>query len=143
MYAHNLRMHLVRALARPRLAAGVLVTLALLSTACSDSDPASSIIAPSLLSSSSNSQSAGPSVLGSASNFGVLGATTVTCTGASTVAGDVGVWPGSAITGFNPDCTLTGTLHFGDAVAKQAQADAAAHQRVQVDVPDLALVHAQ
>src|ERR1700674_264787 len=62
--------------------------------------------------------------LGSAASFGILGASTVTCTKAAAVDGDVGVWSGTAITGFKPDCTLTGTLHPGDAVAKQAQVDA-------------------
>jgi Ice-binding-like len=64
------------------------------------------------------------STLGSAANFGVLGASTVTCTGAGAIIGDVGVSPGTAITGFNPDCTLTGTLHAGDGVALQAHVDA-------------------
>jgi Ice-binding-like len=62
--------------------------------------------------------------LGSATNFAILGASTVTCTAGGAVTGDVGVSPGTAITGFNPDCTLTGTLHPGDGVALQAHVDA-------------------
>jgi len=62
--------------------------------------------------------------LGAATSFAILGASTVTCTGAGAVTGDVGVSPGTAITGFNPDCTLTGTLHPGDGVALQAHVDA-------------------
>jgi Ice-binding-like len=61
--------------------------------------------------------------LGAAASFAVLGASTVTCTNAAAITGDVGVWPGSAITGF-PDCTLTGTLQAGNGVAKQAHKDA-------------------
>jgi len=62
--------------------------------------------------------------LGSAGSFAILGASTVTCTVASAVTGDVGVSPGSSITGFNPDCTLTGTIHAADGVALQAHLDA-------------------
>lgn len=104
-----------------RLAAAA--SLAVLAAACGTDAPTSAARA-SLQAASP--QAAVSSVLGSAASFGVLGATTVTCTGASTIAGDVGVSPGTAITGFNPDCTLTGTLHAGDAVATSAQADAAA-----------------
>jgi type VI secretion system secreted protein VgrG len=61
--------------------------------------------------------------LGAAKGFAVLGASTVTCTGQSVVTGDVGVSPGTGITGFNPPCTITGTIHAGDAAAVQAHAD--------------------
>jgi type VI secretion system secreted protein VgrG len=46
----------------------------------------------------------------------------VTNTGPSTVVGDVGVSPGSAITGFPPG-TLTGSTHAADPVAATAQVD--------------------
>jgi hypothetical protein len=42
--------------------------------------------------------------------FAVLAGTTVTCAGASTITGNVGVSPGSAIVGFPAPCTDVGTL---------------------------------
>jgi hypothetical protein len=61
--------------------------------------------------------------LGSACSFGILGGSTVTNSGTSTfVSGDIGVWPGSAITGFTPT-NYSGTIHAGDAVAQTAQGD--------------------
>lgn len=61
--------------------------------------------------------------LGTAQNFGVLGGSTVTNTGATTVNGNVGVSPGSAVTGFPPGIVSGGSIHSNDAVAMQAQND--------------------
>ncbi len=62
--------------------------------------------------------------LGTADSFGVLAGSTVTNTGASVVGGNLGVSPGTAITGFPPGVvTPPGTIHSADAVAAQAQSD--------------------
>jgi uncharacterized protein (TIGR03437 family) len=63
-----------------------------------------------------------PVSLGSAANFAVLAGSTVTSTGASQVTGDVGVSPGTAVTGFPPG-TVNGTIRAGDPTAAQAIAD--------------------
>jgi hypothetical protein len=63
---------------------------------------------------------AGP-VLGAAGAFAILAGSTVTNTGATALTGDLGVSPGSAITGFPPG-TLTGTKHAGDHVSALAMA---------------------
>ena len=68
---------------------------------------------------------ANAALLGAAESFAILGATTVTNTGPSLVFGDLGVSPGTAVTGFPPGVVTGGTIHAGDAAATQAHADLA------------------
>jgi hypothetical protein len=58
--------------------------------------------------------------LGAAGNFRVLAGTTVTNTGATVVKGNLGVSPGSAVTGFPPG-KVTGTQYIADTAAANAQ----------------------
>jgi hypothetical protein len=60
--------------------------------------------------------------LGTAENFGVLAGSTATNTGSTVITGDLGVWPGLAITGFPPGIVV-GTQYPGGAVPRQAQSD--------------------
>ena len=83
------------------------------------------------------SKSSGPLVLGfvallcgssaawaQLSTFAVLGGSTVTNTATpTTVNGNLGVSPGSAVTGFPPGIVTGGTIHAGDPAAAQAHSD--------------------
>lgn len=62
-------------------------------------------------------------VLGTSNHFAVLAGQAVTNTGSSVLLGDVGVNPGTAVTGFPPGLVVGGTIHSADAVSLQAQAD--------------------
>lgn len=75
-----------------------------------------------MLAAGSTVLAAGPATvgLGTAGSFGVLAGTSVTNTGATTINGNLGVSPGSAITGAP---IVSGTIHAADAVALQAQND--------------------
>ena len=59
--------------------------------------------------------------LGAADGYAVLAGPTVTNTGLTTVTGDLGTSPGTAVTGFGPG-VLVGTQHAGDVAAAAAQA---------------------
>jgi hypothetical protein len=53
-------------------------------------------------------------------SFGVLAGTTITNTGGSVVTGDLGLSPGTSVTGFPPG-TVTGAQHVTDTAAANAQ----------------------
>lgn len=69
-------------------------------------------------------------ILGTAASYAVLAGSKLTSTGATVLTGDLGVSPGSAITGFGPG-TFTGTEHAADSYSLLAQSDAeAAYNRL-------------
>lgn len=70
-------------------------------------------------------------LIGSAGNYGVLGASTVTSTGNTVIEGGLGLYPGTSITGFDGVGSggpgqFTGILSLTDTAALNAQADALA-----------------
>lgn len=94
--------------------------------------PALSVFSATALFIALSSPSEGAVSLGTAASFGVLAGTQITNTGLTTVAGNIGVDPQSAITGFfgtlanEGPGTFTGTAHQDDITAELAKADAAA-----------------
>src|SRR5258708_3320585 len=63
------------------------------------------------------------SLLGTAQAFAVLAGSTVTNTGPTISNDNIGVNPGSAVTGFPPGRLTAGVIHTADAVSLQAQSD--------------------
>src|SRR5947208_1043655 len=63
-----------------------------------------------------------PVALGSAGNFAVLAGSTVTSSGATVINGNLGLGPGTSVSGFPPG-TVTGTKHIADPTAQAVQSD--------------------
>jgi hypothetical protein len=62
--------------------------------------------------------------LGTSAAYAVLGGSTVTNTGNSTLDGSLGLWPGTSITGFPPGRVLApGTVDATNAAAQRAKSD--------------------
>lgn len=61
--------------------------------------------------------------LATASSYAVLAGSTITNTGPTVISGDIGLSPGSAITGFPPGRQSSGVTHVADAAALTAQSD--------------------
>ncbi len=85
--------------------------------------PTAVVLTAAFLSFSAPIYAAGTIDLGQAAGYAVLAGSTVTNTGPTSLFGDVGVSPGTAVTGFPPG-TFTGSLHTNDAFSIQAQVDA-------------------
>jgi type VI secretion system secreted protein VgrG len=59
--------------------------------------------------------------LGSAQSYAVLAGSTVTNTGPSVIGGDLGLSPGTSVTGFPPGVVSGGAIHAADGAALSAQ----------------------
>ena len=64
-----------------------------------------------------------PVTLGSTVTFAALAGSTLTNTGPSIVNGNLGVSPGTAVTGFPPGSVINGAIHAADPTAATAQGD--------------------
>jgi len=80
------------------------------------------LLAGGLASAGRADAAAAPVGLGTSATYSVLGGQAVTNTGPTRLSGDLGVSPGTAISGFPPG-VAAGTTHAADAVAAQAQSD--------------------
>lgn len=58
--------------------------------------------------------------LGAANNFAIMAGSTITNTGSTVVTGDLGLSPGTSVTGFPPG-TVNGTQHIANAAAAMAK----------------------
>ena len=74
-----------------------------------------------VLNSSPDADAATAPGLGAAASYAVLGGQTVTNTGPTTINGDLGVSPGTAVTNFPPGIVTGGSIHSADANALDAQ----------------------
>jgi len=70
--------------------------------------------------------------LGTAAPNGIMAGTAVTCVTGGTINADVSISPGITITG---PCTISGTTHLDDAVARQAQLDLTAAYNALASLP--------
>jgi hypothetical protein len=61
--------------------------------------------------------------LGTAATYAVLAATTVTSTGSSVLSGNLGLSPGTSVTGFPPGTVVNGSQQIANPAAAQAQVD--------------------
>jgi uncharacterized protein (TIGR03437 family) len=64
-----------------------------------------------------------PVNLRSDASFALVAGTTVTVTGAGTITGNIGIFPGTAYVPGTPPVTVNGTIYPGGPIAAQAQAD--------------------
>jgi ice-binding like protein len=78
---------------------------------------------------------AAPVGLATAQPFVVLGGAGVTNTGPSVLNGDLGVTPGTSLSGFGAPAVVNGATHDNDAVAAQAQADLTTAYNVAAEQP--------
>jgi len=108
-----------------KIGANINATLANLVTFVNSAASLSGIMTAAVSASSGGSIPAGGVDLGAATNMAVLAASTITAAGTTTVTGDLGLYPGTSVTGFPPS-TVSGTQHITDAAAAAAKASATA-----------------
>jgi hypothetical protein len=80
-----------------------------------------------------------PVSLGNAASFAVLAASTVTNTGATTINGNLGLSPGTAVTGFPPG-QVNGTVDVANAAALAAQNDLTTAYNAAAAIPATATI---